>query len=535
MSTMAFIEVKKREFMKYTLFVITLLFLLVNITNPVFAQTNDDLVILHTKSGKLVIEFFPDDAPIHVANFINLTQNGFYDRTVFHRVIEGFMIQGGDPLTKPDAYDSVTQWGTGDPGYKIKAEFNDIKHNRGIVSMARSSDPDSAGSQFFIVHKDSNFLDGQYTVFGRLITQESYETLDKIASLDTPYSLGQADQNELGSTIPLNWGEGEILHAEVVKRSEVPDILELGEPERVTQSEIPQTIEDKYSNERFGFSIEFPQGWYVQEIQDPNPLIPDVAAVEPKSNGIPSSMSVSILNSTGQSLKEFEKQWEDQFLKSAIDSGVLVIQSKESTTINGLEALISVVTGSTNIIENNSTKEIKIKYKEAMFTGNDKFYKITYASTEDRFEDNLQNYENTLNTFAILSESNNVNADGGGCLIATAAFGSELAPQVQMLRETRDNILMNTESGKSFLFSFNKLYYSFSPTIADWERQNPIFKETVGVIITPLLSTLSILNYVDIDSEAEMIGYGIGVILLNIGIYFAAPALIIHKLKRTEI
>src|SRR3990172_9438398 len=204
MSIMAFIEAEKREFMKFTLFFIALAFLLVNITNPTFAQVDDEVVILHTNSGKLVIEFFPDNATETVRNFIKLTNSSFYDRTIFHRVIPGFMIQGGDPLTKPGAYETVTQWGTGGPGYTIKAEFNDIKHNRGIVSMARSADPDSAGSQFFIVHKDSNFLDGQYTIFGRLITQESYETLDKIANLTTA-----------ANDIPFDWGKGEILKAEV--------------------------------------------------------------------------------------------------------------------------------------------------------------------------------------------------------------------------------------------------------------------------------------------------------------------------------
>jgi len=510
--------------MKFTLFFIALAFLLVNITNPAFAQIDDKVVILHTASGKLVIEFFPEDAPNHVANFINLTQNGFYDRTIFHRVIEGFMIQGGDPLTKPGAYQTVSQWGTGDPGYKIKAEFNNIKHNRGIVSMARSSDPDSAGSQFFIVHKDSNFLDGQYTVFGRLITQESYDTLDKIATLETA-----------PNDVPLDWGKGEIKQAEVVKRSEIPDLLKLNAPERETIASpqpSPQTFDDKYSSEKFGFSIEFPQGWHGQEINDPNPAIPNVAAVEPKTGGMPSSISVSVQNSTGQSLEEFVKQWEDQYLKSAMDKGVLVIQSKEKTTINGLEAIISNVTG----VVNTPTQSIKIKYREATIAGNNKFYKVSYASIEDEFDNNLQLFENSLKSFKILSKPKNENQDnGGGCLIATAAFGSELAPEVQKLRETRDNILMNTESGKSFLSSFNKLYYSFSPTIADWERQNPIFKETVKIAITPLLTSLSILNYVDIDSEAGMIGYGVGVILLNVGIYFVGPVIIIHKLKRTEI
>jgi len=121
---------------------------------------------------------------------------------------------------------------------------------------------------------------------------------------------------------------------------------------------------------------------------------------------------------------------------------------------------------------------------------------------------------------------------GGGCLIATATFGTELSPQVQQLRETRDNVL-STESGASFMTAFNQFYYSFSPTIADWEREHPVFKETVKLTITPLLTSLSILNYVDIDSEEEMLGYGISIILLNIGMYFVAPATIIIKIRNS--
>lgn len=120
---------------------------------------------------------------------------------------------------------------------------------------------------------------------------------------------------------------------------------------------------------------------------------------------------------------------------------------------------------------------------------------------------------------------------GGGCLIATAAFGSELAPQVQMLREIRDNTVLSTSSGMAFMSGFNEFYYSFSPTIADWERENPTFQEAVRITITPLLTSLSILNYVDIDSEAEMLGYGIGLIVLNLGMYIVAPAVVIIKLK----
>jgi len=120
--------------------------------------------------------------------------------------------------------------------------------------------------------------------------------------------------------------------------------------------------------------------------------------------------------------------------------------------------------------------------------------------------------------------------NGGGCLIATATFGSELSPQVQQLRELRDNILLQTSSGSTFMTGFNQFYYSFSPTIADWERQNPVFKEAVKLTITPLITSLSLLNYVDMDSEAEMLGYGLSLILLNVGMYFVVPALAITKL-----
>jgi len=118
-------------------------------------------------------------------------------------------------------------------------------------------------------------------------------------------------------------------------------------------------------------------------------------------------------------------------------------------------------------------------------------------------------------------------SNGGGCLIATATFGSELAPQVQQLRELRDNTVLQTESGTSFMTEFNHFYYSFSPAIADYERENAVFKEAVKLTLTPLLTSLTLLQYVDIDSESSMLGYGIGIILLNIGMYFVAPAVLI--------
>jgi hypothetical protein len=131
-----------------------------------------------------------------------------------------------------------------------------------------------------------------------------------------------------------------------------------------------------------------------------------------------------------------------------------------------------------------------------------------------------------------IKEVEYVGGGDGGCLIATAAFGSELSPQVQFLREIRDNTVLQTESGSAFMAGFNQFYYSFSPAIADYERENPAFKEVVKLTLTPLLTSLTLLHYADIDSESEMLGYGIGVILLNIGMYFVAPAVLIMTVRK---
>jgi len=149
--------------------------------------------------------------------------------------------------------------------------------------------------------------------------------------------------------------------------------------------------------------------------------------------------------------------------------------------------------------------------------------------TEEITEDQVSDDETERET--MVSEMQE-KSDNGGCLIATATFGSELAPQVQQLRELRDNTLLETESGVQFMESFNQFYYSFSPSVADLERKNPIFKEAVKVVITPLLFSLSLLNYVDMDTEAEVLGYGIGIIFLNLGIYFVFPAIVIHRIKK---
>jgi dolichyl-diphosphooligosaccharide--protein glycosyltransferase len=147
-----------------------------NATRPGQVATID------TSQGPIKIEFFPDAAPKHVSNFVSLAKTGFYDDTLFHRIEDGFVVQGGDNNTKSNGTSRET-WGTGNPGYTVEAEFSDIAHTRGIVSMARAADPNSAGSQFFIVLNDSQFLDNQYTVFGKVI--EGMDVVDKIASINT--------------------------------------------------------------------------------------------------------------------------------------------------------------------------------------------------------------------------------------------------------------------------------------------------------------------------------------------------------------
>jgi len=148
------------------------------------AAAADEVAVIETSKGQIVVEFWPDVAPETVENFKKLARQGFYDGTAFHRIIKGFMAQGGDPLTKDTANEPM--YGTGDPGYKIKAEFNDRPHVRGVLSMARSNDPDSAGSQFFLMFDRAPHLDGSYTGFAKMIAGE--ETLAAIEAVPVAMS-----------------------------------------------------------------------------------------------------------------------------------------------------------------------------------------------------------------------------------------------------------------------------------------------------------------------------------------------------------
>jgi peptidyl-prolyl cis-trans isomerase B (cyclophilin B) len=169
-----------------------------------------EVAVITTSQGEMVLEFWPDVAPKTVENFKKLAREGFYDGTAFHRIVKGFMIQGGDPLTRDP--NKENQWGTGGPGYKIKAEFNDRPHVRGVISMARSAHPDSAGSQFFLCHGEAQFLDRNYTAFGKLIRGD--DVLEKIAN--TPVTTSRGGENSK-PTVRVGVETIKILPADKVK------------------------------------------------------------------------------------------------------------------------------------------------------------------------------------------------------------------------------------------------------------------------------------------------------------------------------
>jgi len=531
-------------------------------TGSVFAANDDKVVILHTNSGPLVIEFFPDHAPNTVENFLTLTENGFYDNTIFHRIIKDFMIQGGDPLTKygDDGFTNITRWGTGDSGTTILAEFNTIKHDRGIVSMARGANFDSASSQFFIVHDTAMHLDGQYSVFGRLLTAESYATLDKIAILETT-----------SRDVPTVFSSAQIIKTEIVTKGDIDDKLDLGSPVLVDSEFIAVTDSGRYINEQFDFSIIPPDGWktfYPEPGADADdPIVTFLGPAKPLGETDVASPFIYInanklvthtfqehldsrvskyhnMNKTGSIEIESEKYVEFKNTKDQTYSAYILF-AKQSGAIGGA-----------------------IPFAQAIISHTEYVYGITYANHLKYFDDEIDVFYDTVETFerlseetessiseileetsiestgsldtveeleearikAMLEESEGLES-GGGCLIATAAFGSEMAPQIQLLREIRDNTVLQTESGHVFMNGFNQFYYSFSPVIADYERENPAFKEAVKLTLTPLLTSLTLLQYADINSESEMLGYGIGIIMLNIGMYFAAPAVLIMKVR----
>jgi peptidyl-prolyl cis-trans isomerase B (cyclophilin B) len=512
-------------------------------------EMKNKAVHISMHSGTFMIEFFPEDAPHTVNNFLKLVESGYYNGTVFHRVVSGFMIQGGDPSTKNPNVDQ-THWGKGGPGYQMKAEFNTLKHDRGIVSMARSAHPDSAGSQFFIVAKDSHFLDGEYTAFGRLIPgiPSSFYQLDNMSALKT-------DDND----VPLNLLEATIISAKILDPYSSSGLVPPDRNQSIINTVNRGSGEVKvYSNSLHNIKFDLPYRWSVLEAEgkqlgiiiEPTDLEHNVKTQIEQSGFIP---KVVVTAEPRDPREEVGVSTAFFSVKAGEDPEILRNYIFEND--DGRKAHLITMTQDVHGTERG---DVQFKIIQLTFINSELQYSIIYVNVTEWFRYELNAFLQTVDNFEIMIDGKMqpINFDDspvfkqliadakakpepealppariGGCLIATATYGSELAPQVQLLREIRDNTVLQTQSGTSFMTTFNQFYYSFSPAIADYERENAVFKETVKLTLTPLLVSLTLLQHADIDSEYDMLGYGIGIILLNIGMYFVAPAVLITKIR----
>ena len=570
----AFIAAGKTTIVNFKFLIISIL-ITVSLVGSAFAQQTLELqykefteeeidkmkntaVVLTTHTGTMMIEFYPEAAPNTVDNFLKLVERGYYDGLVFHRIIPGFMIQTGDPNTKDPEYDR-SLWGQGGPGYNIVEEFNTFQHDRGAVSMARQTDKDSAGSQFFIVHRDSNFLDGQYTVFGRLVPGiGGYSVLDDIARSGTD-----------NKDAPIDLLTTTIIKAEILYPFTSAGLGELDRNQSIIK-ELPTAfiLQEKrgdltdvlfYQNDFHDVIFHIPYRWDVTEgdgsfldvEMQPGAREHNVQQQIDRSGFIP----LVLVGSEARNDYELENdEISTGFFSIAAGGDHTILNNYIFQNMEGQKAHLVMSTQDVQIDE----ETIKFKILQLHFNNAETNYSIIYVNLADYFRYEVNAFSYTVDNFEIMIDGEMQKlkfgvspvfqqlmkdakekpepeslppARIGGCLIATASYGSELAPQVQLLREIRDNTVLQTQSGASFMSAFNQFYYSFSPTIADYERENPIFKETVKFTLTPLLTSLTMLQYADINSEHEMLGYGIGVILLNIGMYFIAPAILIMKIR----
>jgi peptidyl-prolyl cis-trans isomerase B (cyclophilin B) len=553
---LAFIGVGKTTIMNFKFLIISAV-IMSGFVGSAFAQQEfsqeeiDEMkqkaVLITMNGGTFMIELFPEDAPNTVHNFLKLVESGYYDGIVFHRIIPGFMIQTGDPNTIGSDSDR-SLWGQGGPGYQIDEEFNTFQHDRGIVSMARSQHVDSAGSQFFIVHEDSNHLDGKYTVFGRLVPGLP-QALNHIASLET-------DDNNA----PLNLLEATIITAEILDTYTSTGLLP---PDR-NQSFIEKEqrfagVTDVYYNSLHDIKFDIPYRWLVTEATGEQFAV----IIEPDTN-LEHNVKEQIERSGFVPKVVITAEKIDPRAEANVSPAFFSVQGGEDPKIlsnyvyendDGRKAHLITTTQD---LHNTEKGTVEFKIIQLTFINSELQYSIIYVNVTEWFRYELNAFLQTVNNFEVMidGEMQPIDFDDspvfkqliadakakpepeslppariGGCLIATATYGSELAPQVQLLREIRDNTVLQTQSGTSFMTAFNQFYYSFSPTIADYERENPAFKEAVKITLTPLLTSLTLLQHADIDSEYDMLGYGIGVILLNIGMYFIAPAVLITKIR----
>ena len=280
-----------------------------------------------------------------------------------------------------------------------------------------------------------------------------------------------------------------------------------------------------FESKELGISFSATEGWILQQPDQNIPGAPDVAVIGPKINGVNPVISLTIENVNDKRIDDLIKEKNDS-LAEAVYENKLEIISQEKTKFNVYE---------TEAIGNFEVDDalIKIKFLEVMILLEQKLYTFAYSNLLDNYDDDILKFHESVDSFKILSEDDLLmksSEEEGGCLIATATYGSEMSAEVQQLRELRDNQLLQTESGKSFMSGFNEFYYSFSPIIADYERENPYFKEAVKIVITPMISSLAIMQ--NADSESEVLRIGISVIVLNLGMYLGVPAIVIIGIRK---
>ena len=326
-------------------------------------------------------------------------------------------------------------------------------------------------------------------------------------------------------------------------------------PPAITEEELEQQTPTHHTFKELGISFVSPVGWLVQTPAPTSSVSPQIAVVGPKTSTSMPAVSFRMDPSTiplEQEVEAFRQQ-----IQPLIENNVLEITGESEGFVNNYDSYLIKAEGNfedqDGVVQNIGFAAVLMKHGNVLYVGQYTNYLQGFDKHEITFIEILKSLElftpQPLTSGSdygeetiIMSQTPHMSEEtletleknpeeGGGCLIATAAFGSEMAPQIQFLRELRNNTVLQTQSGTNFMAGFNQLYYSFSPVIADYERENPVFKESVKVTLTPLLTSLTLLNYVDIDSEHEMLGYGIGIILLNIGMYFVAPAVVIIALK----
>ena len=305
----------------------------------------------------------------------------------------------------------------------------------------------------------------------------------------------------------------------------------MDEPIRTESAITPTTSSgnQKYESAEHEIAFSVPEGWLLQTPDKTESNAPDVVAVGPKTGVMNPVISLTVQETGDRTLKDLISE-KTITLQEILESGNLRIISQEETTLNGNDVYVLEAEG----YFSSNDEKFNVKFKEILIYDTEKYYTLAYSNGLDYYNSQLPRFEETIDSFEILSqETSNIESsteEGGGCLIATATFGSELAPQVQQLREIRDNKLMNTESGSAFMSTFNEAYYSFSPIIADMERESPVFKEIVKLGLTPMLSTLAIME--NADSESEVLGLGLSVIALNLGMYIAAPVMMFYGISK---